>query len=100
VRPYIRLDDKQQATGGVSLRANHGNAEYSVGVTDAGVRGGDVLDGLRLGVKLHDGSLQAIYEPNTGHHVLRVANTVSGECREPCRGPQRPFTVGSHRHLP
>jgi len=41
------------------------------------VRGGDVLDGLRLGMKLKDGSLEAVYEPNVGHHMLRVQNTVT-----------------------
>ena len=55
--------------------ADHGGATYSVSVTDAGVRGGDVLDGLRLGVK--NGGLEAIYEPNNGHHLIRTNHTLS-----------------------
>jgi len=75
VVPHLRLDDKQQATGGVKASADHGNATYSVAVTDAGVRGGDVLDGLRLGLK--SGGLEAIYEPNNGHHLFRTNHTLS-----------------------
>ncbi|EFN58187.1 expressed protein [Chlorella variabilis] len=77
VRPNLRLSEKQEASGGVKAMMDHGNATYSVAVTDAGVRGGDVLDGLRLGMRLNDGSLEAVYEPNNGHHLLRVQNTVS-----------------------
>ena len=53
-----------------------GNATYSVSMTDAVARGGDVMDGLRLGMRLQNGSLEAIYEPGNGHHVLRMQNTL------------------------
>lgn len=77
VVPHLHLDDKQQATGGLKASTDHGNATYSVSVSDAAVRGGDVLDGLRLGMKLSDGSLEAVYEPNNGHHMLRVQRTLT-----------------------
>lgn len=50
---------------------------FPCSVTDKGVRGGDVLDGLRLGMKLADGSLEAVYEPGNGHHILRVQRGVT-----------------------
>ncbi len=46
-------------------------------MTDQGVRTGDVMDGLRLGMKLHDGSLEAVYEPGNGNHILRVQRAVT-----------------------
>jgi len=77
VAPTLHLDDKQNATGRLKASTDHGNATYSVSVTDGAVRGGDVLDGLRLGMELNDGSLRASYEPNSGHHLLRVQRTVT-----------------------
>ncbi|KAL4443479.1 hypothetical protein ABPG75_011216 [Micractinium tetrahymenae] len=75
--PRLHVDDKQNATGGLKASTDHGNATYSVSVTDKGVRGGDVMDGLCLGMKLHDGSLEAVYEPGNGHHILRVQRSVT-----------------------
>jgi hypothetical protein len=77
VLPTLHLDDKQQASGVLKLSADHGNATYSVSVTDQAVRGGDALDGLRLGMKLNDGSLEAIYEPGNGRHIMRVQRSVT-----------------------
>jgi hypothetical protein len=59
----------------LQVSSDHGGATYSVSLTDAGVRGGDVLDGLRLGVK--SGGLEAIYEPNNGNHLIRTNHTLS-----------------------
>lgn len=40
----------------------HGNAEWSVSATDSALRGnGDIMTGLRLGMRLNDGSLEAVY---------------------------------------
>ena len=69
------LDDKQQAHGSLKVSTDHGNATYSVSITDAAARGGDVTDGLRLGIKC--AGLEAIYEPSNGHHLLRTNHTVS-----------------------
>ncbi|PSC72530.1 DEAD-box ATP-dependent RNA helicase chloroplastic isoform B [Micractinium conductrix] len=74
--PHLHLDDKQQASGSLRLTTNHGNCAYSVRITDAAVKDGDALKGLRLGMKLDDGSLEALYEPANGHHLFRVQRTV------------------------
>jgi hypothetical protein len=68
----------------LQVSSDHGGATYSVSVTDSGVRGGDVLDGLRLGVK--SGGLEAIYEPNNGHHLIRTNHTLSVSFGEPRSG--------------
>lgn len=75
--PAIHSDSAQNLSGSLKASTDHGNATYSVSVTDKGVRGGDVLDGLRLGMKLADGSLEAVYEPGNGHHILRVQRGVT-----------------------
>ena len=75
-QPHLHLDDKQQASGSLRLTTNHGNCAYSVRITDAAVKDGDALKGLRLGMKLDDGSLEALYEPANGHHLFRVQRTV------------------------
>lgn len=59
--PTVHLDDKQQASGALKLSTVHGNADWSVSVTDKSVRDGDLLNGLMLGMRLSDGSLEAQY---------------------------------------
>ena len=76
-QPHLHLDDKQQASGSLRLTTNHGNCAYSVRITDAAVKDGDALKGLRLGMKLDDGSLEALYELQTG--------TICSACSAPCR---------------
>lgn len=83
VTPRLHLDEKQQATGGLKASASHGNAIFSLSVTDGVWRGnGDILDGLRLGLKLKDDSLQAHYEPGSGHHVLRTNHTLQARGKD------------------
>lgn len=77
----------------LQVSSDHGGATYSVSVTDSGVRGGDVLDGLRLGVK--SGGLEAIYEPNNGHHLIRTNHTLSVSFGEPRSG----HVMTHFRHL-
>lgn len=67
VRPTVNLDDKQQADSRVKISSDHGNATYSVTLTDSVLRnGGDIQNGLRLGVRLQDGSLEAVYGEERG----------------------------------
>jgi hypothetical protein len=74
--PVLHIDDKQNASGSLKISTDHGNARYSISVSDKAVRDGDVMNGLRLGMRTNDGSLEAQYYVGTGHHVLRVQNTV------------------------
>jgi hypothetical protein len=72
----LHIDDKQNASGSLKICTDHGNASYSVSVSDKAVRDGDVMNGLRLGMRTKDGGLEAHYYVGTGHHLLRVQNTV------------------------
>lgn len=72
----LHIDDKQNASGSLRISTDHGNARYSISVSDKAVRDGDVMNGLRLGMRTNDGSLEAHYYVGTGHHVMRVQNTV------------------------
>ncbi|PRW56481.1 outer envelope pore chloroplastic-like [Chlorella sorokiniana] len=74
--PVLHIDDKQNASGSLKICTDHGNASYSVSVSDKAVRDGDVMNGLRLGMRTKDGGLEAHYYVGTGHHLLRVQNTV------------------------
>jgi hypothetical protein len=51
VRPTFNLSSKQEASGGVKATVSHGNADWSVSITDGVARGNDVMDGLTLGMR-------------------------------------------------
>jgi hypothetical protein len=56
--PVLHIDDKQNASGSLKICTDHGNASYSVSVSDKAVRDGDVMNGLRLGmVSLREAAL-------------------------------------------
>jgi hypothetical protein len=51
VRPHLTISEKQDVSGGAKAMMDHGNAQWSLTMTDAAMKGGDVMDGMRVGMR-------------------------------------------------
>lgn len=51
VRPHLNISEKQDVSGGAKAMMDHGNAQWSLSMTDAAMKGGDIMEGMRVGMR-------------------------------------------------